>query len=1192
MMKLFVNKKGSVTVLMSLIMAMIMTFTLILIDASKIVSARNMVSGAGDMALKSGLTYYNSVLQDTYGIFAVSKDMDELKDNLNAYFTATLNANGLENKGLVADIVDSVMSGDTSNATFMNFKVDNFSVQGVKGSELSNVPVLKQQILEYMKYRAPAVIGYGFLEKLNIIKDLPKQQEAVEAQLNYDEKLEDIQKICEQTYESANQYQNYLDDRLILPDDIMNQVIKTSNEEYQIITRSGIVDQVLNRVDMKSIDDPPASQSNNSLSWSKENLTDTGKLRRLNQLLNEMIKGGEPEQTYLKYDTYVSYWAEYERNLPDLQSVQGQYEKEKEEFEDERDRLQEAIDDEESEEDGDASGLRDELDDLEERWGELEYWYSNDFERIKSIYDIREVTAQYRSELSTAIKTMLTKQYTKIKDVNDWAAGLKKVSDQVIKDLNKLLKSGEELDALAKTWEGKIGDMNDSDIKTGMQTEHDSKSQAVDPEKVKKTIDLVTHAQTYAKEIKEELETIQYIGYNIVRNGGEMNEGDVLTKLNGSMNLQNPLPAFPPAECLNTNSVKGLQNDYHVNQGYYKPLIEDQTNRIYNVKKQGKNEGKELPAYLYIKEDEVYKFLKRMVMSGKSDSAKKDEANKKKESFSEAASEKVEVKLPELPGSVPDVMNAGGGVSGNTSGNMNTGGSNKDVSKSLKETTKKPLLDFNFSALEDVLISGRDKLYLMTYASTMFSCYTTNLKDKKEIQGLESSLTNVAFTSDNNQLYRAEQEYILWGSSPENNVLYTKASIFGIRLLLNLGYAYTGDPELKTDTYLMAAAIAGWTGFGIPIVQKVLLAVAAAAETTYDMKKLLEGESVPFYKTTGTWVFKFRSLGEMTVEQMMGSVVESASEKLYKELNSLTEETAKTFEGVMNEYIKEITKSARDTCINAVISPIQEVILQCLSHIENETGRYKEEVESKINDCFANIRSAFESEGDNGILQQAKLAGINFVEEQYKAKLIKCIIDISQVEDLSSSAQELENMVKKFFTVISDDVTSLISEKISGSDAVKSMKDEVNNLLDDVNAKTQEKINNCLNEFLEKMGGTSTPFGNSSASGFNNVSAGTFTMNYKDYLMVFMVIRFATNNMEAKAIAHMGNLIQANAAGNPQSAYYVNNDFKLGNSYAMIQLDAKAEIKPSFINLPRFNGNRDEFTSEWYPIPYKGILGY
>ena len=81
-MKIFYNKHGSLTVFMSLILTAVMIFTTVLIDGGRIILARNVVSGAGDMALNAGLTYYNSVLQDTYGLFAISKNMDELKENL------------------------------------------------------------------------------------------------------------------------------------------------------------------------------------------------------------------------------------------------------------------------------------------------------------------------------------------------------------------------------------------------------------------------------------------------------------------------------------------------------------------------------------------------------------------------------------------------------------------------------------------------------------------------------------------------------------------------------------------------------------------------------------------------------------------------------------------------------------------------------------------------------------------------------------------------------------------------------------------------------------------------------------------------------------------------------------------------------------------------------------------------------
>ena len=175
---------------MSLILTMVMIFTTVLIDGGRIILARNVVSGAGDMALNAGLTYYNSVLQDTYGLFAVSKNMDDLKENLEVYFEATLKSSGLHDQGLVKELVDIALSesnGDEiSDIMKMKLADGGFEVSQAAGAKLSNANILRAQVLDYMKYRAPAVIGYGFLEKMNILKSLPAQQKALEDKKDYE----------------------------------------------------------------------------------------------------------------------------------------------------------------------------------------------------------------------------------------------------------------------------------------------------------------------------------------------------------------------------------------------------------------------------------------------------------------------------------------------------------------------------------------------------------------------------------------------------------------------------------------------------------------------------------------------------------------------------------------------------------------------------------------------------------------------------------------------------------------------------------------------------------------------------------------------------------------------------------------------------------------------------------------------
>ena len=246
-MKIFYNKHGSLTVFMSLILTAVMIFTTVLIDGGRIILARNVVSGAGDMALNAGLTYYNSVLQDTYGLFAISKDMDELKENLEVYFEATLKSSGLHDQGLVKELVDIALSGsngdEISDIMKMKLADGGFEVSQAAGANLSNANILRAQVLDYMKFRAPAVIGYGFLEKMNILKSLPAQQKALEDKKDYEKKLKDIQDLCLKIYKKTRDYEDYLTNSsgyFKTPQEIKHDIYYWADENFKYSTQDAV----------------------------------------------------------------------------------------------------------------------------------------------------------------------------------------------------------------------------------------------------------------------------------------------------------------------------------------------------------------------------------------------------------------------------------------------------------------------------------------------------------------------------------------------------------------------------------------------------------------------------------------------------------------------------------------------------------------------------------------------------------------------------------------------------------------------------------------------------------------------------------------------------------------------------------------------------------------------------------------
>ena len=91
--------------------------------------------------MNAALSKYNDKLKDEYGLIAMDKQPSSMQKELEGYFTDSLNSSGLSNAGDYKHILDLVEQ--------------SFEVIDVEASKVYKTEVEKQQILEYMKYRAP-----------------------------------------------------------------------------------------------------------------------------------------------------------------------------------------------------------------------------------------------------------------------------------------------------------------------------------------------------------------------------------------------------------------------------------------------------------------------------------------------------------------------------------------------------------------------------------------------------------------------------------------------------------------------------------------------------------------------------------------------------------------------------------------------------------------------------------------------------------------------------------------------------------------------------------------------------------------------------------------------------------------------------------------------------------------------------
>lgn len=147
----------------------------------------------------------------------------------------------------------------------------------------------------------------------------------------------------------------------------------------------------------------------------------------------------------------------------------------------------------------------------------------------------------------------------------------------------------------------------------------------------------------------------------------------------------------------------------------------------------------------------------------------------------------------------------------------------------------------------------------------------------REVKDMARDLVNAAFIdeyaayhftnvlSEQKKKFQYEQEYILNGSGKDReNLRNTVNQIVKVRQAMNLLYLLR-DAEKKNEARALAVLISGAAGIA-PLTQVVtffILTVWAFAESVEDVKILLKGGRVPFFKSKQDW--------SLSLDQMMKS---------------------------------------------------------------------------------------------------------------------------------------------------------------------------------------------------------------------------------------------------------------------------------------------------------------------------------
>ncbi|MDD7543721.1 MAG: DUF5702 domain-containing protein, partial [Peptoniphilaceae bacterium] len=384
-----------------------------------------------------------------------------------------------------------------------------------------------------------------------------------------------------------------------------------------------------------------------------------------------------------------------------------------------------------------------------------------------------------------------------------------------------------------------------------------------------------------------------------------------------------------------------------------------------------------------------------------------------------------------------------------------------------------------------------DQIKLFLYWDGMFSNRLTPLRDQGN--GEKKSLTGVSFKE--RAIYGGELEYLIQGKNQWiDNIRAIQYKISGIRFLVNLVYAMTSS-EINAETSALAVALAGWTGFGAPLVKSALVALVAAGETKLDWEDLIQGKRVALWKSPQTWRFAvsgIRALASESVHDIFQYVGEEAESGVQAMRETVSDTLDQMQEQIQSGIMDRIRNTLRDWMYSSVFS------------MESLT-------EEQLSDQFYKLWVSFAEE--KGLIAKATKSVISNLQNQ-KTGILDTIRGLGQTAgetETTKISAEIEETLDRVLSGAKERISPIIQSGIESSG------NEIQNLLNRGEKATQEHMNRWLDRISENVG---------EGSGAQQAIGTNIALNYEDYLRILLALQMAAGQ-EASLLSRTVRLIDA-----------------------------------------------------------------
>ena len=220
MLKLF-KPGGTISVFLVMILVPCLVVCFLFVDISRVDLTQSSVESTADTTLNSLMANYDTLLSEYYGLVASVQDIDQFYTLSEDFFKKTLVANGVsddQSNEIVSWIFEqSWGGGDYSDLLQASLVSGTENMYAVPESGIGENPVLvKEGVVEFMKYRAPAYAAESVYKKLskegadlkNDLENAEKDSELSDSRDTFADSEGELSKREFYTYYYYNKYKN------------------------------------------------------------------------------------------------------------------------------------------------------------------------------------------------------------------------------------------------------------------------------------------------------------------------------------------------------------------------------------------------------------------------------------------------------------------------------------------------------------------------------------------------------------------------------------------------------------------------------------------------------------------------------------------------------------------------------------------------------------------------------------------------------------------------------------------------------------------------------------------------------------------------------------------------------------------------------------------------------------------------